>query len=203
MLKTPNFKISPKRSLPPLKGRWGLRQEDQQFSCEQADSRREGRRCLSMHQQQRAKRCLLPADTIGLGREDRFLGRGQRQDGKFVKSWGTSYKYENYFQINKMLPWNQGEPVKWELFCESIPKPREMILKASPELCPKMPLPFEREKQTVSLPQVNTKHRAQMNLYPSNKEQVSGTMGSNCYFYLEKWIATFCQTAFATKSPIC
>ena len=61
-----------------------------------------------------------------------------------------------------------------------------MISNASTELCSEMPLLFECEKQKVNLHQVNTKHAALTNLYTSNEERVSGTMGSNCYFYLEK-----------------
>lgn len=61
-----------------------------------------------------------------------------------------------------------------------------MISKASTELCSEMSLSFECEKQKVNLHQANAKHGALTNLYTSNKEQVSVTMGSNYYFYLEK-----------------
>lgn len=154
-----------------------------------------------MHQQQRAKWCLLPADTISLGGEDRFLGKGKRQNANFGRTWGTTYKYENYFQINKTSPWNQGQPLKWELFCKSIPKPRKITSNASTGLCSEMPLLFECEKQDVNLHQANTKQGALTNLYTSNEEQVCYTMGSNCYFYLEKWIATF--SVLKTLPKVC
>lgn len=49
----------------------------------------------------RATWCLFPADTIGLGGEDRFLRK--IQNVKFARTWGSPYKYENYFQT-KHLP---------------------------------------------------------------------------------------------------
>lgn len=129
---------------------------------------------------------------------DRFRGRGpvsgegEKRECEICQDLRYSLQIWKYFQINKTFPWNQGQPLKWELFCGSIPKPGEMISNASTELCSEMPLLFGMWKaESESSPSGHHAWGCVTKLHTSNEERVSGTMGSNCYFYLEKWIATF------------